>query len=95
MYYVYVVRSESTGKIYIGQTNNIEKRLQRHNKILKVKKTSYTYKNKGLWILVYKEKMSDRKTALKREKQLKSARGREFIKSRISARSSVGRAVAF
>ena len=95
MYYVYVVRSESTGKIYVGQTNNIEKRLQRHNKILKVKKTNYTYKNKGPWALVYEEKLFDRKTALKREKQLKSARGREFIKSKISARSSVGRAVAF
>ncbi|MBX3178125.1 MAG: GIY-YIG nuclease family protein [Candidatus Hydrogenedentes bacterium] len=31
MYYVYVLRSESTGKIYIGQTSHLEKRLAQHN----------------------------------------------------------------
>ncbi|PIS15270.1 endonuclease [Candidatus Shapirobacteria bacterium CG09_land_8_20_14_0_10_38_17] len=94
MYYVYVIKSQSSGKIYIGQTSDLEKRLKRHNKIINIKKTSYTYKNKGPWILVYKEIFSERKDATKREKQLKSAQGRKFIKEYICTHSSVGRASA-
>ena len=30
-YYVYILYSESAGKFYIGQTNNIQGRLERHN----------------------------------------------------------------
>jgi len=94
MYYVYVIKSQSSGKIYIGQTSDLEKRLKRHNKIINIKKTSYTYKNKGPWILVYKEIFSERKDATKREKQLKSAQGRKFIKEYICTHSSVGRSAS-
>jgi len=45
IFFVYVIRNSVTGKIYIGQTNNIEERLRRHNGIVKNKKTSYTAKN--------------------------------------------------
>ena len=83
MYYAYAIKSKFTGKIYVGQTNDLEKRLKRHNKILKVKTTSYTYKNKGPWVLVYKERFSTRKKAIKREKELKSYQGRKYIKSKI------------
>jgi hypothetical protein len=31
MYYCYVLESESSGRLYIGQTNNVEDRLERHN----------------------------------------------------------------
>ncbi len=30
-YYTYILKSESTGKYYCGQTDNLEQRLQRHN----------------------------------------------------------------
>ncbi|HNP17790.1 MAG TPA: GIY-YIG nuclease family protein [Fulvivirga sp.] len=30
-YYTYILRSEKTGRLYIGQTNNLEDRLHRHN----------------------------------------------------------------
>jgi predicted GIY-YIG superfamily endonuclease len=33
-----------------------------------------------VWILIYKEEFSTRQEALVREKQLKSYRGREFVK---------------
>jgi len=38
MFYTYVLYSESFGRIYIGQTNNISIRLEKHN-IGKVKST--------------------------------------------------------
>jgi predicted GIY-YIG superfamily endonuclease len=31
MYFVYVIRSESAGRIYIGHTADLEKRLREHN----------------------------------------------------------------
>jgi putative endonuclease len=82
-YFVYVVRSLTSGKIYIGQTNNIEERLLRHNRVLPSKTRSYTYKNQGPWELVYNEELKTRNEALKREKELKSFKGREFIKKKL------------
>ena len=80
MYYVYVLQSQSTGKIYIGHTKDYKKRLERHNEELPLSKKGYTYKNKGPWKLVYKEVFKTREEAKKREKQLKTYRGREYIK---------------
>ena len=79
-YWTYVLISESTGKIYIGQTNNLYTRLKRNNKELPTKSTSYTQKHKGPWKLIYKERYNTRTEAKKREKQLKSYQGRKFIK---------------
>lgn len=80
MFTVYVIRSQSTGKIYIGQTLDLTKRLARHNGFLPVKKTSFTARNKGPWMIVYKKNYDSRKEALKREKYLKSHHGRNYLK---------------
>ena len=37
----------------------------------------------GDWVVIYTEQAIDRATALKRERQLKSFRGREFVKTHI------------
>ena len=76
---VYVLQNEM-GKIYVGQTTNLEQRLARHNKTLPSKSTSFTSRNKGEWKVVYKEIVNTRTEALQREKQLKSYQGRQFIK---------------
>ena len=78
MYTVYVIFNKERNKIYIGQTANLEERIEMHNN--GAFKKSFTYKQKGTWILIYKEECIDRLSALKREKQLKSYRGREFVK---------------
>lgn len=77
---VYVIRNDE-GKIYIGQTANLTTRLKRHNGELISSKRSYTKINHGIWKIFYKEIYSSRSEALLREKQLKSFRGRQFIKS--------------
>ena len=81
LFFTYVLKNNETGKIYIGQTSDLKSRIDRHNGLLKTEKSSFTYKNKknGLWILVYSEEFKDRKSAIKREKELKSYKGREFI----------------
>ena len=83
MFYTYVLQSKTTGKIYIGYTGNLKRRLQSHNQELPTKKGSYTKINKGPWEIVYKEEFQTKKEAIRREKQLKTAKGRKFIKSRL------------
>ncbi len=79
-WFVYALYNSEAGKIYIGQTNNIERRLREHNEKLG---NHFTAKVKGEWKLIYKEELSSRVEALKREKQLKSYKGRQFIKNLI------------
>ena len=80
MHVVYALYNEHCNKIYIGQTSNIQKRLADHNQKLG---NHFTAKCQGRWELIYQESVATRSEALAREKQLKSYRGREFIKSYI------------
>ncbi len=83
MFKVYAIVSESTGKIYIGQTIDIKLRLEQHNSKKINHLGKYTRQNKGPWKLIYTEPCNTREETLRREKQLKSFRGREFIKNLI------------
>ena len=76
MNYIYVLKSKKDLKRYIGLTNNLERRLLLHNSG-KVKAT----KNRRPFELIYFEKFENRTKAAKREKFLKSGKGREFLKS--------------
>jgi len=84
MFTVYAIISESSKKLYIGQTADLETRLNQHNALDDTHLGQFTRQNKGPWILVYKEEFGTRSEALKREKQFKSFRGREFIKNLIN-----------
>jgi putative endonuclease len=81
MYWVYALYNKKHNKIYIGQTKNLEQRTGLHRN--KVFSHSYTARYDGEWQTIYQEVCASRSEALKREKQLKSYRGREFIKSKI------------
>ena len=56
-------------------SSNLEQRFKSHNDL---SKKGWT-KNFRPWIIFYKEVYSQKNKALKREKQLKSAAGRNFI----------------
>jgi putative endonuclease len=81
MFWVYAIRNERSGKIYIGQTSDLNRRLKRHNKLLPTKLRSYTAINKGFWVVIYKEQYQTRSEAIKREKYLKSHIGRDWLKT--------------
>lgn len=81
MVYVYAIYNAKNNKIYIGQTRDLDERLRLHKS--GEFRNSYTARFDGNWELVYKEVCEDRRTALVRERQLKSYRGREFIKQHI------------
>lgn len=78
MYTVYVLYNSTASRVYIGQTKDIIKRLNQHNS--GTNKKHHTAKFQGKWELIYQELVATRSEAIKREKQLKSSRGREFAK---------------
>ncbi len=66
MFYTYILQN-AKGQFYIGQTSNLEDRLNRHNS----DRSKYT-KGRGPWKLVHYEKFDTRKAALTQERELKS-----------------------
>lgn len=78
MQYVYVLRSQSTGKFYTGCTNDLRKRFDEHasNKVTSTK-------NRGPFSLVYYEGSLNIQDAYAREKYLKSGMGKRYLKNRM------------
>jgi putative endonuclease len=68
MFYVYILRSLDNS-LYIGQTNNFEKRIREH--IFHFEKAAKFTKEHESFELVYKEEYLTRLEAMRREKQLR------------------------
>lgn len=73
-YWVYILQSEKDESYYIGYTSDIEERLKRHNH----GKSLYT-KTKLPWKLIYQEEFLSRSEAMKREREIKRMKSREYI----------------
>jgi putative endonuclease len=78
MYYAYILRSETTGKYYIGSTNNLDRRLKEHNG-----NQTTSLKNKGPFVIIYKETFATLRLARKRESEIKSYKGGNAFKKLI------------
>ena len=78
-FHVYVLHAIRANKIYIGFTANLQQRLKSHNELAT---KGWTIKFRP-WVLVHTEVFQTKAEALKREKELKSARGRDFIRQYI------------
>lgn len=74
MFFVYVLESENSGKYYIGQTNNLESRLDSHNRGY----NRYT-KPYRPWKLILCKSYTSRSESMKVEKKLKSLKKRELV----------------
>jgi putative endonuclease len=87
MYFVYVLRNQATKHHYTGHTSDLVQRIGQHNHGV-IKST----KNRGSWDLVYQEEFATRAEAMRREKYLKSGKGREELRSKLaeSPNNSVG-----
>lgn len=73
-FFVYILRSLKDEGLYIGQTNNFEKRIIRHN----TGQVSSTKNRRPLEVL-YTEKFNTRKESMAREKYLKSLKSSTYI----------------
>jgi len=77
MWYVYVLQNNKV-KWYVGYTNNLRKRILKHNSG-KNKSTKH-----GMpWKLIYCEIDLRKEDAYVREKYLKSGMGRRYLKNRL------------
>ena len=79
MFTVYVLHSPRFDKIYIGFTSNLEERIKSHNEL---GKKGFTVKFRP-WTVIHTETFSSKKEAMDREKQLKGAKGRLWIRQNL------------
>jgi putative endonuclease len=62
MYFTYIIKSIKTNKLYIGQTEKLERRLTEHNS-----NQSKSTKGKGPWELIFTKGFESRSEAVKHE----------------------------
>jgi putative endonuclease len=74
--YVYILKSSKDGSFYVGLTKDIGKRIMQHNNGYNV-----STEPKRPWVLVRAETYSSNLLAIKREKFLKTCKGRKVVKS--------------
>ena len=79
MFTVYVLYSKTHDKIYVGLTSNLITRFHSHNKL---STKGWTIKFRP-WMVIYTEVYGDKGDGSIREKSLKSARCRKFIREDI------------
>ncbi len=77
-YYVYVIRSQSANRRYVGQTDDLEQRLERHNAGLVFSTAPYRP-----WQLIHSEEFKTRADSMRRERELKTGKGRQWIKQHL------------
>lgn len=77
-YYVYILQSEKDRQFYTGFTSDLKKRFGEHQE-----GKSFSTKNRRPFKLVYYEFCLNEQDAKTREKYLKTAWGKRYIKHRI------------
>jgi len=78
MWKVYILYSEIIDRYYIGVTDDIEWRLERHNQ------GWGRYTKRGIpWKVVYLEEFDSKSAALSREREIKNRKSRKYIENLI------------
>ena len=78
MWFVYILYSVKIDRYYVGVTDNLEWRLERHNA------GWGRYTKRGIpWEIVYTETFNNKSEALKRERSIKRRKSREYIEQLI------------
>lgn len=80
MFYTYILWSKKDNQMYTGSTNNLKVRFEAHQKG-RVEST----KDRRPMALIYYEACLHEKDARRREKVLKSFRGKMFIRRRLKS----------
>ena len=77
-HFVYIIQSQSDGSYYVGETHDVELRVQRHNE-----GWSRSTKAKRPWTVVHTEQYASRTEALRREREIKGWKSRTRIEELI------------
>ncbi|MEZ4885234.1 MAG: GIY-YIG nuclease family protein [Chitinophagales bacterium] len=73
-FYTYILQSQTTSQLYIGQTNNLEDRLKRHNG-----NRNKATKGKGPCNVIFSKEFETRSEAMRLERKLKSYKNKDYI----------------
>ncbi|MBW1657831.1 GIY-YIG nuclease family protein [Flavobacterium quisquiliarum] len=74
MFFVYILYSTTKEKFYIGQTNDIEDRLRRHNS-----GQSLSTKNGIPWKIIYTIQLDSRSEAVTLESKIKKRGAKRYL----------------
>ena len=78
IFYVYILKSSKDGRHYIGYTNDLERRINDHNR-----GKSRSVKKRGPFEVIYKETFNSKAEAVARERQIKNYKGGNAFKKLI------------
>ena len=78
MFYNYVLQSVHTKNLYIGYTNDLQRRVKEHNQGLVTSTRPYKP-----WRVIYYEACLNEDDAKRRENYLKTTQGQRLIKRRL------------
>ena len=73
-YYIYILYSRKVDRYYVGETENIDNRLNAHLTGI----STYTSMADD-WKVVYSESFGSRNAAIRREKEIKRKKSRKYI----------------
>ena len=75
IFYVYILRSEETGKLYAGFSNDLKSRIKQH-----FSKDVHSTKRMGTLKLIFYEAFISERDARRREKYFKTTKGKRTLK---------------
>lgn len=81
MFFVYVLRSRMTSRLYTGATSELQARLAQHNS-----DQSFATRHRGPWDLVHSEEFDRWAEAIRRERYFKTGKGRDELKKILSSK---------
>ncbi len=84
LFTVYILQSQTSGRFYVGHTEDLEERIHRHNS-----GQTKSGRNRGPWKLVYSAEYSTRSEAMRREMQIKSWKSHRYLQKLIQESSRV------
>jgi putative endonuclease len=79
-FHAYILQSRSTGRYYVGHTENLQKRVFEHNN-----NRTDSIRNRGHWDLVYSEEFATRSEASQRERQMKRMKSHAWLERLVRA----------
>lgn len=77
-FHLYILANPES-EIYVGQTGDLQRRLAQHNDP-QFRGTLHTKRHAGPWRLLHAEQFTTRAEAMQRERALKGAQGRQWIR---------------
>jgi putative endonuclease len=75
-----------SGRLYVGSTDDLDRRLAEHNSQEKVP-SKYTHKN-GPWVLVWTQSHPTRASAMDQERQIKRMKSATWIRTNLLGKAA-------